>query len=105
MKFLKGWKELACIFLLAALCALVVRQFFLAPFQVPSGSMQPALKPGDFIFVSQIAYGLHLPGLGKWAPLNPGHGEIVTFYYNLKKETPHVKRVIGVAGDRIEIKK
>lgn len=104
MKILKGWKELACIVLLAALCALIVRHFFLAPFQVPSGSMQPALKPGDFIFVSQVAYGFQIPGSGKWATLKPRRGDIVTFYYNSKKETPYVKRVIGVAGDSIEIK-
>ncbi len=95
MTLLKGWKELAIIVLLAAFAAGLVRHYFLTPFRVPSGSMQPALMPGDFIFVSQVAYG---------ASNEPSRGDIVTFYYSTQEKIAYVKRVIGVPGDRIEIK-
>ena len=105
MNLLKGWKELAFIVFLAAFAALMVRHFFLAPFHVPSGSMQPALKPGDFIFVSQVAYGLQTSGADKWALLQPQRGDIVTFYDSPQQKIAYVKRVIGLPGDRIEIQK
>ncbi len=95
MTLLKGWKELAVIILLAAFSAALVRHFFLTPFRVPSGSMQPALKPGDFIFVSQVAYG---------TSHQPERGDIVTFFYSAQENIAYVKRVIGLPGDRIEIK-
>lgn len=105
MKLFRGWKELAFIVFLAALSALLVRHFFLAPYHVPSGSMQPALKPGDFIFVSQVAYGVSAKGSSKWGELQPQRGDIVTFFYSAENDTAYVKRVIGIPGDRIEIKK
>ena len=102
--WLKGWRELAFIIFLAAVTALLVRQFFLAPYHVPTESMQPTLVPGDFIFVSQVAYGFRGTGSHKWASLDPQRGDIVTFYYPHRSETSYVKRVIGLAGDRIEFK-
>ncbi len=104
MALFKGWKELALIVLLAAVSATIVRHFFLTPFRVPSGSMQPALKPGDFIFVSQVAYGVGVSKAEKWAVLQPERGDIVTFYYSAQEKTAYVKRVIGLPGDRIEMK-
>ncbi len=100
----KGWQEFAGILFLAAFSALMVRHFLLAPYHVPSGSMQPALKPGDFIFVSQVAYGFRGLGSERWLPTEPQRGDIVTYYDSELNDTAHVKRVIGVAGDRIEIK-
>jgi signal peptidase I len=94
MRISKGWKELAAIFVLAVVSALIVRTFFLAPYRVPTGSMQPALKPGDFIFVSQVAYSSRAPR----------RGDLVTFYYSSQPGIAYVKRVIALPGDRVEIK-
>lgn len=104
MKLLKGWKELAFIVFLAALSALMVRHFLLAPYHVPSASMQPALQPGDFIFVSQVAYGVPTTGPSRIGILEPRRGDIVTFYETPANNTAYVKRVVGISGDRIEIK-
>ncbi len=44
------WREYITTLILAVLCALFVRNYLVTAYKVPTGSMQPTLKPGDFIF-------------------------------------------------------
>lgn len=73
-------------------------------YKVPTGSMQPALKAGDFIFSYRMAYGMRLP----WSqtilsPKIPERGDLVVFFYANQPGTSYVKRVIGLPGDKIQI--
>ena len=45
----------------AILAALVIRSFLYEPFSIPSGSMYPNLKVGDYLFVSKTSYGPRVP--------------------------------------------
>jgi signal peptidase I len=72
---------------------------------VPSGSMRPTVLEGERVFINRAAYDLKVPfttwRLAQWA--DPSRGDIVVLY------SPHdgvrlLKRVVGVPGDRIEMK-
>ena len=84
---------------------LVLRSFLVEPFQIPSGSMIPTLEVGDFILVNKYAYGLRLPVIGtKILPLGePERGDVMVFRPPNDKRH-FIKRVVGLPGDRIEIK-
>ena len=65
---------------------LVLRSFFMEPYQIPSGSMLPTLEVGDFIVVNKFEYGIRLPVLGTkvFAYNEPKAGDVMVFKY-LKK--------------------
>lgn len=101
----RWWRtELRPILILAlALCS--IRSSLADWNDVPTGSMKPTILEGDRVYVNKLAYDLKVPfttwHLLQWA--NPQRGEIVVFYspYDGKRL---VKRVIGVPGDRIELR-
>lgn len=91
--------------LLAILLALFIRTFIVQAFKIPSGSMKQTLQIGDHILVNKFIYGVKIPFLGKTIiPIKiPERGDIVVFKYPKDPDKDFIKRVIGVAGDRIEI--
>lgn len=99
-----AWRPYLLTLGAAVLAALFVRHLVLTAYKVPTGSMQPALKPGDFIFSSRLSYGLRVPGskTAFFATL-PERGDIVVFSYPNQPETNYVKRVIALPGDRLQI--
>ena len=83
---------------------LVLRSFVLEPFQIPSKSMVPTLKVGDFIVVNKWTYGLRLPVIrNKFFDVgSPQRGDVVVFF------PPHesryfIKRLVGLPGDKIRL--
>ena len=96
----------------AVFIALVIRSFFIEPFNIPSGSMKPNLLVGDFIFVSKWSYGYSRHSLPLSLPLIPNkifsslpdRGEIVVFKTPQDNRTDYIKRVIGLPGDKIRIR-
>src|SRR5579862_8820611 len=70
----------------AALLALAMRSFVIAPFSIPSRSMQPLLLPGDQLFAA------------RWG--RPERGDVVIFKVG---EARYIKRLIGMPGDRVEM--
>lgn len=82
---------------------ITIRCFILEPFRIPSGSMQPTILIGDFIFVNKFIYGIKLPLLNKRIKINkPQKGDIIVFKKDDNKN--YIKRVIGVEGDHITYK-
>lgn len=81
-------------------------------FSVPAASMAPGLQVGSFIIASRTAYGysrysfdlFNLPLHGRWASLAPKRGDVIVFRLPRDLRTTYVKRVIGLPGDRVEMK-
>lgn len=91
--------------LLAILLALFIRTFIVQAFKIPSGSMKQTLQIGDHILVNKFIYGVKIPFWAKTIiPVKiPERGDIIVFKYPKDPDKDFIKRVIGVAGDRIEI--
>ncbi|RUM40847.1 MAG: signal peptidase I [Desulfocapsa sp.] len=91
---------------IAVLLALFIRSFVVQAFKIPSGSMLSTLQIGDHLLVNKFIYGVKLPVTGTVIiPIKkPARGDIVVFKYPKDRSTDYIKRVVGVAGDTIEIK-
>ncbi len=72
---------------------------------VPTGSMKPTIEEGDRVVVNKLAYDLKVPfttfEVWKWG--DPRRGDIVVLF-SPKDGMRLVKRVVGVPGDRIEMR-
>jgi len=90
--------------LIALVLALFIRSFVVQAFKIPSGSMIPTLLIGDHLLVSKFIYGIKNPLTGDtWIKVkNPERGDVVVFRYPLNPKQDFIKRVIGVAGDRVK---
>ncbi len=97
------WADLACSMFPVLAFVLVLRSFIVEPFQIPSGSMIPTLKVGDFILVNKFSYGLRLPVLNtKIFPIgDPQRGDVVVFKFPNDPSINYIKRLIGLPGDVI----
>jgi signal peptidase I len=92
--------------LVAIVLALFIRTFVIQAFKIPSGSMKQTLLIGDHILVNKFIYGVKLPFLQTTIiPIsNPKRGDIVVFKFPEDPSKDFIKRVIGVAGDVVEIR-
>jgi signal peptidase I len=99
-------KEYIESIIIAILIALFIRTFIICAYKIPSRSMVPTLLVGDHILVSKFIYGVKIPLLRTTIiPVRePKRGEIIVFIYPHDRSKDFIKRVIGVAGDKIEIK-
>jgi signal peptidase I len=68
--------------------------FVYQPVKVEGTSMMPGLSDQERIFINKFVY--------RWEPIS--HGDVVVFHYPYDPAKSYIKRVIGVAGDRIEIR-
>jgi signal peptidase I len=120
-----GLWETAKVIIQALAIAFFVRTFFFQPFNIPSSSMYPTLKVGDYIFTSKLSYGygkysfnfgfglgdhnlisccpVDFPGRKILAEL-PERGDVAVFKLPTNTEIDYIKRVIGLPGDRVQMK-
>lgn len=107
---LRDWTEALIV---AAVLALIIRTFCVQAFKIPSGSMEDTLLIGDHLLVNKFIYGTQLPFVD--APVlkirDPERGDIIVFEFPEDKDKSYfkrrdfIKRVVGLPGDVIEIRK
>jgi signal peptidase I len=85
---------------------LLLRTMVAEPFAVPGGSMAPTLLAGEVVAVSRLAYGLRIPftRLTLLPFASPRRGDVVVFRDPRDRDRQLVRRVIGVAGDVVELR-
>jgi len=102
-----GLRENVEAILIAVVLALFIRTFIVQAFKIPSGSMMNTLLIGDHILVNKFIYGVKIPftnGKNLIPIFDPQRRDIVVFKYPEDPEKDFIKRVVGVAGDTIEVK-
>lgn len=93
------WIETGKTILLSAFLALGIRNFVAEARYIPSGSMLPTLQINDRLIIDKVSYRFS----------NPVRGDIVVFnptaeLERQKFQDAFIKRVIGLPGDRVEVK-
>lgn len=73
--------------------------------KVPSGSMEPTLRVGDYLLINHLAYGPRLPFTNTAIEMGqPQRGDIVVFRFPTDVSQFYVKRLVGLPGDRVAFK-
>ena len=87
--------EVVAIVAAAFVLALLVQQFVVKPFEIPSPSMEPTLMEGDRVLVNRLVYHFH----------PPHRGDVVVFHPpgSASGSVPFIKRIVAVAGDTISV--
>ncbi len=110
-----GLGETFNVIVQALVLALVIRTFLFQPFSIPSGSMRPTLLEGDYLFVTKWSYGYSRyslpfsPNIFSGRVLDgvfglPERGDVAVFKFPPNPSLDYIKRVIGLPGDRIQMK-
>jgi len=86
--------EIIKIVILALVIVIPIRYFLFQPFLVKGQSMEPNFHDGDYLIVDQISYRFR----------EPERGEVIVFKYPNFPGQRFLKRIIGLAGEIIEIK-
>ncbi|MDD4837467.1 MAG: signal peptidase I [Dethiosulfovibrio sp.] len=88
------WRETIETVLWAVVLALIIRAVIVQAFWILSGSLIPTLLPGDRVLVCKFWYYFQ----------EPKRGQVFVFKYPVDPKRDFVKRLIGLPGDKLEIK-
>jgi len=93
-------------FLIAVILALFVRTWVFQAFKIPSGSMEPNLQIGDHLIVNKMEFAPTASAIERvLLPHRDVHrGDVIVFKYPEDPERDFIKRVIGLPGDRVELR-
>lgn len=91
---LKEIRDYVFLIILAFILAFLMNKFVYANAVVPTGSMMPIVQPDDRMIVNRLAYLFE----------EPKRGDIVMFAFPDDESENYLKRIIGLPGEKVEIK-
>jgi len=86
--------ELVKVVLISLAIIIPVRYYLIQPFYVKGASMEPNFYDKEYLIIDEISYRFH----------EPVRGDIVVFRYPLDPQEFFIKRVIGLPGERVQVK-
>jgi len=102
--------EIVKIFILAFLIIMPIRLFLFQPFFVQGDSMYPTFKNGEYLIINELGYKETTIGVGEKEFFTVDYFkelerfDIAVFRYPKDPEKYFIKRVVGLPGEKIEIK-
>ena len=108
-----SWRSQALQLVGIVLAVFLAKGAIAEPFYVPSGSMEPTLMIGDALLASKFPYGygtaslpmqINLPETKRVFGEPPKRGDVVVFRWPGDTSQAWVKRVVGLPGDRIQMR-
>lgn len=92
--------------IIAVVLALFVRTFVFQAFKIPTGSMEPNLLIGDHLIVNKMIFSPAATGVERaiLPTREVRRGDVIVFKYPEEPERDFIKRVIGLPGDRLELR-
>ena len=107
----ESWGSLLAFVAKLVLAVVLFRTLLFAPFTIPSESMLPLLRNGDFLIAAKWPYGYSRLSLPFAAPLPPGRiladlperGDVAIFRHPVD-DADYIKRVIGLPGDTVAMR-
>ena len=86
--------EILKIVIIALVIVIPIRYFLFQPFIVKGQSMEPNFEDSNYLIVDELSYRFR----------DPQRGEVVVFRYPRNVSQRFIKRIIGLPGEKIEIK-
>ena len=86
--------ELVKVVVISLAIIIPIRYYLIQPFYVKGASMEPSFYDKEYLIIDEISYRFH----------EPARGDIVVFRYPVNPEEFFIKRVIGLPGEKVQIK-
>jgi len=93
-RFFSSVLEVLEVALVAVVSVFLIRTFLVQPFLVSGESMSPNFSNGDYLLVDELTYKFR----------TPERGEVMVFKYPKDERTYFIKRIIGLPGEKIQVK-
>lgn len=86
--------EVVKIVIISLAIVIPVRYYLIQPFFVRGASMEPNFDNGQYLVIDEISYRFS----------EPARGEVVVFKFPNDTSQYYIKRIIGLPGEKIEVK-
>ena len=100
-------RDYAETILICVIFVVFTRAFIFQQSKIPSGSMEDTLLIGDYIMVNRYVFS---PAESAWEKAllpvrDVRRGDVIVFKFPEEPETDYIKRVVGLPGDTLEIRR